>query len=219
MTLFDGSWLDGRVRILEPAAADAVATVPVSLPGASPGAPAAASLCYLQHAELLLASFEGTRPRNSGAILAQFRRNSGAILRNFSDASCSSRRSKERASSSPPMPPMAHSRPSSAVPGDASRTGRRTTHTRAAPQLSSRSSCCRPRRRRAPPEVPSAGRSRRQRRPRRDRRDDPSLEGRARGGTGRVSDPGNSARPPHLSPRSSLLSAGVGGRAALSTID
>ena len=59
MTLFDGSWLDGRVRILEPAAADAVATVPVSLPGASPGAPAAASLCYLQHAELLLASFEG----------------------------------------------------------------------------------------------------------------------------------------------------------------
>ena len=59
MTLFDGSWLDGRVRILEPAAADAVATVPVALPGASPGAPAAASLCYLQHAELLLASFEG----------------------------------------------------------------------------------------------------------------------------------------------------------------
>ena len=83
MTLFDGSWLDGRVRILEPAAADAVATVPVSLPGASPGAPAAASLCYLQHAELLLASFEGTRLRNSGAILAQFRRNSGAILAQF----------------------------------------------------------------------------------------------------------------------------------------
>ena len=59
MTLFDGSWLDGRVRILEPAAADAVATVPVALPGASPGAPAAASLCSLQHAELLIASFEG----------------------------------------------------------------------------------------------------------------------------------------------------------------
>ena len=95
MTLFDGSWLDGRVRILEPAAADAVATVPVSLPGASPGAPAAASLCYLQHAELLLASFEGTRLRNSGAILAQFWRNSGAILaqfrRNSSDASFSPR--------------------------------------------------------------------------------------------------------------------------------
>ena len=82
MTLFDGSWLDGRVRILEPAAADAVATVPVALPGASPGAPAAASLCYLQHAELLLASFEGTRPRNSGAIPAQFWRNSAQ----FSDA-------------------------------------------------------------------------------------------------------------------------------------
>ena len=79
MTLFDGSWLDGRVRILEPAAADAVATVPVSLPGASPGAPAAASLCYLQHAELLLASFEGT----GCAILAQFWRNSGAILAQF----------------------------------------------------------------------------------------------------------------------------------------
>ena len=76
----------------------------------------------------------------------------------------------------------------------------------AAPRLSSRCSLYRPRRRRAPPEVPSAGLARRQRRPRRDRRDDPSLEGRARGGTGRVSDPGNSVRTaPHLSPRSSLL--------------
>ena len=82
MTLFDGSWLDGRVRILEPAAADAVATVPVSLPGASPGAPAAASLCYLQHAELLLASFEGTRLRKFGAILAQLWRNLAQFWRN-----------------------------------------------------------------------------------------------------------------------------------------
>ena len=73
LLLFDCSWHDGTVRVLEPLSLDTLSSVSVALPGEPPGTRRVAHLAYIELVQLLLLSLEG-----SAAVLA-FDAGSGAL--------------------------------------------------------------------------------------------------------------------------------------------